>query len=211
MTIMQKIDQSLLEEQANRGEGSGKFTPSSMGRCYRFQIWKRRKEEPTNPPDVRVLRIFKVGHLFHDFIQGFLPEHQTEVKVETEDIIGYADIVTEEEVIDIKSQNSRGFWYMKKDSYDITKEKFTNILQVSVYAYLLGKPKTQLIFVSKDDLCAETYGFSMNVWKEKVEKELATLRDWWKKGDLPPAEPRAYGGKECQYCPFRDKCKKEKT
>ena len=208
MNLLQQINNSLLEEQSRRGAGSGKFTPSFLGRCYRAQIWKRRGEKPTNPPDVRTLRVFKVGKLFHEFVQSYLPPHQVEVKVETEDIIGFADIVTNEEVMDIKTVHSRAFWHMAKSNYDITKEKFTNILQVMTYAYLLKKPKGRLIFISKDDLCVEEYGFHIDVWGEKVEKELKTLRSWWDSGGLPPAEPRAYGGKECSYCNFRDLCEK---
>ena len=36
--------------------------------------------------------------------------------------------------------------------------------------------------------------------------EMNTLLDYWEKKELPPAEPRAYGGLECTYCCFRKKC-----
>ena len=187
MNIMQKINDDLLAKQAERltREGSGKFSPSLLGRCYRMQVWKRKGEPQTNPPDVRALRIFAVGHLFHEYIQSQLEGVEKEVKVETDDILGFADLVTEDEVIDIKTQHSRAFWYMQKGKYDVNKEKYPNILQVMTYAYLLGKPKGRLIFISKDDLCTEEYGFHLDQWKGKVEEEIATLLDWWSK-ELPP-------------------------
>jgi hypothetical protein len=157
--------------------------------------------------------VFAVGHLFHEYIQSQLEGYEKEVKVETDDILGFADLVSEDEVIDIKSQHSKAFWYMKKDSYDITKEKYTNILQVMTYCYLLGKPKGRLIFVSKDDLCTEEYGFHLDKWFGEVTTEIQTLREWWigmeATSELPPAIPRAYGGKDCQYCMFLDRCKLE--
>ena len=38
-----------------------------------------------------------------------------------------------------------------------------------------------------------------------LEVELETLRTHWR-GGLPKGEPRAYGGNECKYCSFADKC-----
>lgn len=208
MKVQKLIDKHLLKEQEDRKDRvrSGKFSPSSFGRCFRLQYWNRMNESPTNPPNIRSLRVFKVGYLFHEFVQGFIPDKDTEVKIETDDIIGFADIVTEDTVIDIKSQHSRGFWYMNKDTFDINVDKYANILQVMTYAYLLKKPKGQLVFISKDDLCMNEYVFYLEKWQPEVEKELSTLREYWDKGELPPAEPRAYKGKEGKYCQFQDKC-----
>ena len=188
---------------------SGKISPSTLGRCYRYQYWYRKGEEPSNPPDARALRVFKVGDLFHTFIQQFFETEDVERIVEVDDIKGYADIVTKDEVVDIKSQHSRAFWYMKKDNYDVAKEKEPQILQVMTYVYLLKKKYGRLVFVSKDDLCVEEYVFDIENWRERVEKELALNRAYWAKEELPEAEPRAYGGQECKYCSYRDRCKNE--
>jgi len=192
----------------------GKYHPSSFGQCFRKQYWLRKGVEPTNPNDERTLRVFAAGHLFHDLIQGLIPDHQTEVKVLTDDISGSADIVTEDEVIDIKSIHSEGFFYMDAAHYDVKKGKITNWLQVAAYAMLLNKPKIRLVFVSKDDLLIKEYGDVTANWIGAVEQEIRTLKIFWQnQNELPPAKPRAYGatefGKcmECQkYCQFRDKC-----
>ncbi len=207
--IQKLLDDVLLKEQEERGkrQRSGCWSPSSFGKCYRAQIWNRRNEPVTNPPDARSLRLFKAGKLFHDFVQGYIPNQEKEVICAKEDILGYTDIVTEDSVIDLKSQHSRAFWYMSKETYNIAKEKETNWLQVACYAWILGKEWCKLVFISKDDLCIQEYAMPVDKWRFELRKEIDSLRMWWESGKLPPPKPRAYNGKECQYCGWRDKCK----
>jgi len=174
--LQERIDQALQAEQDSRsGIGSGKWKPSMLGRCYRAHYWARADEPRTNPPDARALRVFKAGHLFHDFAQGFFPLDQKEIKVENEDILGFADLVGEDIVRDIKSQHSRAFWYMQKKNCDIKKEKFTNWLQVAVYGKILNKPRISLVFISKDDLTIAEYVDFTNNWIETVDNEIRRL------------------------------------
>ncbi len=213
MKIQEIVDAELLKEQQRRGERqrSGKWSPSSFGKCYRAQVWNRRNEPITNPPDSRSLRVFRAGRLFHDFVQGYIPNQEKEVICAKDDIFGYADIVTQDSVIDLKSQHSRAFWYMKKETYNIAEEKKTNWLQVACYAWILGKKYCKLVFISKDDLCIEEYAMPTEKWLKPLEEELTKLRVYWGDKELPKAEPRAYNGKECQYCGWRDKCKEQKN
>ena len=157
------------------------------------------------------MRVFKVGSVFHDYVQTILigrhPEIKKEVQIETEDFKGFADLVTEEEVIDLKTQHSRAFHYMRKQD-DFLKEKLPNVLQVSWYAMQLEKPKARLVFISKDDLCIQEASFPIDSKiRGLVESEVCELRSFWDKDELPPATPRAYNGKDCQYCEFLDHCK----
>jgi hypothetical protein len=206
--LQQKIDEALLAEQEARKDRvrSGKWKPSMLGRCYRAHYWARQSEPESNPVDTRTLRVFAAGKLFHNFVQGFLPNTQVEVKVEDDNIMGYADVVGDETVYDIKSQHSKAFWYSKKAGYDVKKEKFTNWLQVMLYAKMLGKKFGCLMFVSKDDLCIDEYVEALSDWEGEVDKELKALNDFWVAGVLPEAKPRAYNGKECTYCSYLDKC-----
>jgi len=215
MSVQKLIDEALAKEQAARAnrERSGKFNPSMFGACYRKQYYNRKNIQQSNPPDERTLRVFKVGKLFHNFAQSFYPEAQTEVKIEIEDVLGYADVVIDEAVIDIKSQHSRAFWWMEKTNYNINIEKKHNILQVVFYAWMLKKKEGRLVFVSKDDLCVAEYGFFAENWFPEVEEELKNLRQWWSSGTIPPQEPRLFGvgkdkkPKECGlYCSWRDYC-----
>ena len=199
--------QRLRDERREKSTRERKWSPSAFGRCYRYQYWLRLGLPPTDPPDARTLRIFQAGKLFHEFVQNFLPQHQTEVKIETEDVLGFADYVPETEVTDIKSQHSNAFWWMAKSNYNITKGKFANILQLMAYAFFLNKPKGRLVFVSKDDLCIDEYIFETKKWEHRVKRELSILRAYWERQKLPKARPRAYNKKECKYCSQRTRCK----
>lgn len=213
MSIQELIDKALMPSVEKR-KRSGKFSPSSLGKCFRAQIWNR-MDIPQEQPDARTLRVFKAGNLFHDFVQGVICENhkdiKKEVKVEDDHFFGYADLVNGETVWDIKSQHSQAFHWMAK-SKDITEDKKQNILQVMLYCKLLGKKEGRLVFVSKDDLCIAEYGFSYNErWQKELEAEVNTLIEYWFKDVIPAAQPRAYKKKdgsfaECGYCPFRNMC-----
>ncbi len=210
-SIQELIDEGL--EPKEKRVRSGKFSPSSFGKCFRNQYWNRLDEPVSNLIDTRTLRVFKAGNLFHDFVEGLLVDkgYQKEQLIETEDIKGFCDLVNTDEVADIKSQHSKAFWYMSK-TQDIKEDKKPNWLQVAWYAIELNKQYMRLVFVSKDDLCIQEYRLEIdNYWKEEVKKELDTLRGYWAKKELPSAQPRCYkqkdgSFKECDYCNFRDKC-----
>jgi len=217
-SIQELIDETL--EPKEKRLRSGTFSPSSFGKCYRAQFWNRADEPVSNPIDSRTLRVFKAGNLFHDFVQNLLSNGTTkkEVVVETEDVKGYADLVTEEEVSDIKSQHSKAFWYHQKelkeakDEVKAVKEMFyNNWLQVSFYAMQLGKQFVRLVFISKDDLSIEEFRQPVAEWENEVNKELDMLRQFWQAKLLPPAEPRLYkqkngSFKECEYCNWKTLC-----
>ena len=225
MKIVDIIDQSLLEEQKKRDQRvrSGKYSPSSFGRCYRYQYWNRKNEKPSDPIDVKTLRVFKVGNLFHDFIQRFFEKRMPintgkeivgytsniEVKFETEDFIGFADIVLKDIIVDIKSIKSWGFKQFSKAGYNVVVDKESYILQLMAYVYFLGKNYGKLLFVEKDSLDIAEFDFKLDDWKELLLKEINKLKEIWKEDRIPEAQPRAYGGRECSYCIFRTKCGKE--
>jgi hypothetical protein len=229
-TIQQLIDETLIRPDRER---SGKWNPSSFGRCYRQQFWNRKNEPKSNPPDERDVRVMAAGQLFHDFVQNILCKKddlvnywEREALVESEDVKGYADIVGENEVVDIKSQHSKSFWYMSKfKGEDIKKEKYANWLQVGYYARELGKKFMRLVFVSKDDLCIQEYVQPLDeYWLNEIDCELKMLRGLWIDQILPSANPRCEPKTnkkkllennanpaeitywECQYCNWKDKC-----
>jgi hypothetical protein len=159
-----------------------------------------------------------MGNLVEDFVITNIlkrnPDWQTQVEVNFEDIHGYADLVTPDEVADVKSQHSRKFWYNTKEMQagkDIKEMFYPNWLQVMTYARILGKPKARLIYVSKDDLCIQEYCLEFDThWEKELDRELLLIRGFWTIKELPKATPRLYGGmetkKECSYCQFKDKC-----
>ena len=214
--IQALVDEALKAENDKPRKRSGKFSPSQFGKCVRAQVWNRADVQKTDEPEDRVLRIFKSGKLFHDFVQHVIAKNdtniQTEVKVEEDDVIGFADIVNGDTVYDLKTVHSGAFHYMKDD---ISESKKPNILQVIYYAKMLQKQKATLVFISKDDLCLREYTFMVNErWLGEVDGELDDLRYYWglyQGGALPAADPRAYKDKngkcqECKYCAWKTLC-----
>lgn len=216
MTIQQLIDEALAKKEPRIR--SGKYSPSSLGKCFRNQYWNRKDEPKSNPTDERTERVFKAGNLFHDFVQKTIKAHnqdaEVEVLVEDDDFKGFADLVLANEVIDLKSQHSRAFWYRNGKTWkEIEPMVYTNILQVMFYAINLGKERAKLVYISKDDLCIQEYDLTVTEdWLIEVKAETDKLLDIWAKQELPPAQPRAYPDKdgkpnECKYCSWWDKCK----
>jgi hypothetical protein len=208
--IQEKIDQYLKERNYKRGErvSSNKFRPSLFGGCLRRQWWTKCGEQVSDPEDSRGLRVYYAGQLFHDFVQQFFPDVEKEVLCETEFSKGYADLVSKDEVIDLKSQHSMSFWHMQK-SKDIYEDKYNNWLQVAFYAMILDKPRCRLVFISKDDLCIQEYVMETKRIFIDLDNEITMLRAI---KELPKAKPRLYWKEkkqsygECEYCNFRTKC-----
>lgn len=212
MSVQDIIDEVIADKEEHIS--SGKYSPSLFGACYRRQHLKRSKFPPTNPPDKITLRKFKAGNLFHDFVQGIVlskyPEIQKEVKIETDNVLGFADMVDVDEVADIKSQHSKKFWWNIKEfkaGKDIKDMFFNNWMQVMWYAWQLNKSSSRIIFVSKDDLAIQEYVLPVDdYWKGMLDEELTKLEYYWKEKVIPPAQPRLYDGKECSWCVFSEHC-----
>ena len=150
------------------------------------------------------------GKTFHDIIQTLVlkenPLIQKEVIIETEDFKGYADLVDDNEVTDIKTIHSKGFSYLSPET--IAKEKFCNWLQVLWYAWKLNKKAGKLCFVSKDDLRIAEYREELdNYWLNELDMEETKLKYYWQSKTLPPAQPRAFSGKDCSFCSWLNRCK----
>jgi len=210
--FQKEINSALASKQLEKKDrvASGRWNPSSFGRCLRSQVWKRRGEPESNPPDERTLRVFKAGFLFEEFAcAGIKADKQ--VKIETDDVVGYADVVDEDCVYDVKSQHSKSFWYMEKFAKrDVAHQKYCNWLQVMTYAMELDKCYGSLVFISKDDLCIKQFILPYDsTWERCIMRELKMLNKWWASGKVPPAKPRAFSGRECDYCSFSGRCKKE--
>ena len=196
--ILQGIEK---RERDNPHERSGKFTPSRMGRCYRYQILERKGAEATDPISTNLLITFDIGTMIHRYIQGFLPAGSCEVKTSTNDVVGYCDYVGVDCVADFKTV---GFFQWKRienaRTSDIEANNEQYCYQLMTYAYLLNKPKGYLVFVKKDDMSVRQFEISLSDWQGRIEHELKVLKDYWDLGVVPKGEPRAYGGKECNNC-----------
>ncbi len=209
--FLQRIDDELLKKQEDRKtrKRSGKFSPSSFGKCYKAQILNR-LNYPQEPLGLGTLRIFQIGNMFHEFCQSYYPKHWCEVKIEEEDVLGFADVVTREECVDFKTVNSMAIKYLPQegDYQKLQASKLGNILQVVWYSMILKKEYARIVFIGKDNFFTVDFVLETDQWKALVEEELVRLREYWKQKKLPEGLPRAYNGKECTYCGFKKACKK---
>jgi hypothetical protein len=226
MTLQDRINEKLLKDQTDREkrERSGRFGASSFGKCFRAQVLNRANVPQSNPPDLKTLQIFEGGKVLHDYVQQYFGKGEVEVKTESEHFVGYADLVLEDIVWDIKSTNPAYFFYSgfgeKRKEYSvqeineiIPKKKMSNILQVTKYAIELGKPRIGLIFISRD----LSYGTRAHEWTGRTDdyktliqvEESLLMKHWYQykaDGTFPAMSPRLYDGRECSYCGWKDYC-----
>jgi hypothetical protein len=206
-----------LEKRASEKDNRlshGLWKPSSFGYCFKRQYLERQGEEPSNPITVETSKTFLIGILLGDFIQSLYPKVQSEVEILTDEVHGYADLVTEFEVVEIKSVGAWASKYLKEKKDEtyvdfrrrIVEDKFHNILQLMYYVRELKKPKGRLVFVAKDNFAVTEFVFEMKMWDKKVQAELDSLEYYWTNQVLPGPKPRCFNGKECNYCPFENKC-----
>jgi len=179
---------------------------SNFGRCYRMQYWYRQGVGVSNPIDMKALRIFRVGNMFHRDIQALLAQDAVEVEIHFDDVLGHADHVGDDYVEDFKTIGDFQWKLMNNKKFDVVSDKLAYIYQLMAYCYFLNKPVGRLTFIHKDTYSIRPFDFKLEDWKDAVENELATLRGYWDRKKLPPAIPRAYGCRDCSYCPFQDSC-----
>ena len=213
-------------------EPDGLWHPSSISSpCDRKSIYEYRGAEK-EPLTARTKRIFRVGHILHEFIQtaieadpsvrGFWPE--VPIVAGPLMVTGHADGLLEHEsgeyeVLEFKTIKSTAFRYNDLPKAD-------HILQVSLYLKVLREYGTVLpsvtlpplgdmlrrarvVYVSKDDLQIGEYPI---LWSEarnrQIEDKLVVLNAHRLEGTLPDRLP-ASGAKRhylCGYCPFQTQC-----
>jgi len=220
MNIQERFNEHIREEQDKRKDrvGSGKIKPSGLGQCYRRQVYAITRAEVTNPPNIESLKRMLLGTVIHETIQKAYSDAEKEVIVEDENIKGYADIVGDDYVSDIKSVKPWAYKWLTKPNVDIAVEKKDNWRQVAVYGILLNKPKIRLAFVNTGNLNQiKEYEQLTEDWREEVEEEITIVTECLLNESLPIGVPRLYGNdkdgnpRECQYCNFRDLCSSEKV
>jgi hypothetical protein len=110
-------------------------------------------------------------------------------------------------VCDFKFPMSYGFRMVKKSGFDFKVQKITNVLQLTGYAMELGVENCSLTFFNRDDILdMVTFEFKAGEFIPNVKEELEILNGFWGQGRLPPAQPRAFNGKDCSYCSFVETC-----
>jgi len=221
-TISQAFDLGLKNTRTER-PSSTPFRGSTLGGCLRAQHYAFAGEEPSNPFEPRLYRIFEQGHVIADVLykkleaSGLFDSIQFEVPVlwEEKNFSGNIDILvkwkgsTEEEVIELKSMNSRGFSYLKGP-------KPEHAIQAASYAltreHLTGESVTaRVVYVSKDDFRIAEYTVGRD-WYDKALRVLDVGNKFREQGRIPWRLPIADGQDvkkkwPCAGCQWLTKCR----
>jgi len=218
MKIMEQIDQVLRkrDDEGKTRERSGLYSPSSFGRCFRYQYWHRMNEPASNPPDAHALRVFMVGKVLHkwlqDEIKGVFPTAETEVEVTTASCHTFVDVVLDDEAIEIKTTHPWALKHMEKEGFSLMRDQKPHMLQAIHGAMATDKDHARLLYLDRQNLWIKEFYITLTgELVHEVDMELNQLNAYWDKQELPAAEQRCFGGKECEkYCNYRDKCYKER-
>ncbi len=229
------VEESLdrfVESVETPPEPDGLWHPSSISSlCDRKSLYEIRGT-PKEPLTARTKRIFRVGHLLHEFVQSAIAADPSviafwsEVPIDAPDlrITGHADGLIEfddsYEVLEFKTIKSTAFKYGDLPKPD-------HISQVSLYMKVLREYGTvlpngtridplgdklrraRIIYVSKDDLLIGEYPiFWTDARNREIEDKLVVLETHLEEGTLPDRLPTGPKGRHylCGYCPFQSLC-----
>ncbi len=218
MISIQQLINSELRKKQNEREPRNQTTwhASALGSCMCGQYLQRLGVEPDQEIDDRTLRVFQMGNHIEDWVMGLIKK-QEGVEIETQgrvfdeklNLSGYYDLKlkhleTGKEIInEIKSKNSRSFWYMDKKGQGA---QLSHQMQLWAYLYALQIDEGRIIYVSKDDLPILEYPIFRN--NEKLEKlvidQLNILNEAWGK-KIPPL-PAPKDSWMTNYCNYHKKC-----
>lgn len=206
--LKELIDQFYIENQRNKDQT--RFYITDSGKCPRAVFFKF-KNAPKEPTDPRLMRIFEHGENIHRSIFNILYRLRmgvvTEVPIPAQEIIsGRADAIlcvgNENYVLDIKSINSMIFRKM-------TAPKEDNVYQVQLYMHFFNIKKGILLYVDKDQQELKEFflDYDEALCKSLLDK-FHSLKGQIEKGEVPARLADYPKNWQCNYCAFKDICKK---
>lgn len=217
---MEILFQQLIDESLKRQEKReiSSWHISKLGQCPRGTFLERLGKDPDTTFDERTLRVFDMGKKVEDWLIDLLrkqAEVEDQVRVEDKElnISGYIDVIVkkgdEKKVYEIKSKNSRAFWYMVKKGEGAMQQ---HRMQLWTYLYLLKEEEGEIVYVSKDDLEIQQYPVYLE--DKELKKEtlgiIKKLNEAWEKkdGSILPLYPK--DDWRAKYCNYHKQCVKLK-
>ncbi|MEK6883779.1 MAG: hypothetical protein AABY22_29390, partial [Nanoarchaeota archaeon] len=181
---------------------------TDLGGCLGGAYFRRKGETPSNPPDARSLRIMRMGKKIEEMVvedfqnyfkdkpeillldtQGYLLDEELSASARYDLLIVHRNLPPL--VYEIKSVNSKAFWWMAKEGFKIKPE---HELQIQWYLKKLIEKypdiEGRVLYVSRDDLVIQELNTSYNpeIAKQSEEK-FRLLNECWRNQTLPPVEP----------------------
>lgn len=213
------------DEESLKHPYNGLISASQLGQCLRRIFYAVNKVEASEPQEDWDLMTMETGNLFHRLIQSAYKAENPDAELEQtykDDVVSVrADIVTDDEVVEIKSVHSGKFDHFKRElqTKTILEINPEHVLQAVLGAIKFGKDKARLVYVSRDNGFIQE--FCINVDEKLIGmlyNELEDIRSMLACGSIPPPKPRLYGEKvnkeglpkECQYCNWKTRCLNER-
>lgn len=197
-TIQKLINEAVSQNKEPRKQTS--WHASSLGSCltaaYLIRAGIAKKEF-----DEKALRVFSAGKMFEDWLIGLLSkgakkfETQKRIEWKKYNLTGFADLVINGLVYEIKTINSFGFKFLREGG-----AKEQHKMQLWCYLKCLKKKEGRIIYLEKDTLAVMEFVIkATDPIKEKVEQELAILNRAWEE-KLPPSPERDLNNWKARYC-----------
>lgn len=200
LNIQKVINETLRAKQTLRDNSDYQQTSwhfSGFGTSMLERYMKRLGIEPDKPIDDRLLRVFDLGNKIEEWVVDLLKENdnyeiETQGRVEDKklNVSGYIDVklkdktTGEEILVEIKSKNSRAFWYMEKQKQGA---QHHHKMQLWGYLHFSGIDKGVITYISKDDQVIAEYIVLADDYDLKKEflTECAILNYCWE-NKIPP-------------------------
>lgn len=195
--MIQKLLDSYLEDN-RRAEGQKfkdrKYYISQMGRCQRMR-WIHRKGVESEF-DIKALRVFKVGDMFHDFMYKVLEDRQVLLEAEgyvmNDHFVGRYDALVsfkgEPILIDFKTISSYKWRFLLKGEED---EHY--IRQLLTYTMLINEEgkykltKAGIAYINKEKLEMIMKYYPLTNWRKKqIQEEIDKMTKFWVQDKIPP-------------------------
>lgn len=180
---------------------------SEITGCARKLWYKTRPETPNKKSNQQMALI--IGTALHGLTENIVTQMNHDSLIETEvpcsfepeyPVIGAADIVDTDSVIDLKFLSS---WNYSQ------KSKVTDLaykIQVLLYGLALKKSKAYLFLVDRGNLAFTAQYFNVDKHKDELYGYLDRAKEIFNSPSIPD---RAYSDRqnfECNYCPFLVEC-----
>ena len=179
---------------------------SSANRCGRQIAYKLRFPLERSTTSLAA----DLGTVTHQFLQARVKRWFPDTLIETPvswlpkyPVIGSADIVCDDGVIDIKTHAS----------YRTPNGDSAHVLQVVLYALRLGKPKAMVLYVDRGALTQSMTIIDVLGEAESAYAELDRMKGIYDNflDEMPKPTAMMEGSRECSYCDFREVCLREKS
>jgi CRISPR/Cas system-associated exonuclease Cas4 (RecB family) len=174
------------------------FHASEAGLCPRKIFLER-----TCPMDENEIlyKMFEIGNIFHEFIQSKIFHGENErplaYTIDNLKILGRADIVMPNEIIEIKTIKNVNYLFVPKEEH---------VIQLNIYLNVLEIPKGRIIYVNKNDFESKEFDIikSKPLFDKTVKRIQYIANMLKKKADFKEIE--ASISPNCWYCKYVRHC-----